>query len=143
MSAPQLEFTVKLKKMDETATKNTWKNIPMDQPKRIEITLRFTEQQFSGLIKGHIPEAMEDKWFIYFENDWLYFHRSWTGFGIYKAKLNKENEGYSINEFWAERNQEKYTNESDKQDMNNIASLIAGRLLGIITDQIYSDKNQS
>lgn len=97
--------------MNKIATKETWKNIPIDNPKRIDIDLLFTDKQFSKLIKGFIPQQMEDKWFIYYENEWLYFHRSWTGYGIYKAKLNKVNEGYSIKEFWAERNQEKYQNE--------------------------------
>ena len=75
--------------MNETATKNTWKNIPIDNPNRIDIDFLFTEKQFSKLTKGLIPQQMEDKWFIYYENEWLNFHRSWTGNGMYKAKLNK------------------------------------------------------
>ena len=31
---------------------------------------------------GHIPEMMEDKWFIYWQDDRLFFHRSWTGYCI-------------------------------------------------------------
>lgn len=57
-------------------------------------------------MKGPIPQQTEDKWFIFYENDWLYFHDSWTGFGICTTQLIKEQEGYSINKCWAERNQE-------------------------------------
>lgn len=103
--------------MDKVATRATWKNEPIDNPKRIEISLRFTDEQFLKLKRGLIPQQMEDKWFIFFENGWLYFHRSWTGFGHYKAGIVKEEEGYSINEFWAERNQEKYKNEDDNIDI--------------------------
>ncbi len=123
--------------MNETATKETWKNLPIDHPKRIDIDLVFTDNQFSKLTKGLIPQEMEDKWFIYYENEWLYFHRSWTGFGIYKAKLNRITDGYSITEFWAERNQEKYGNESDNSDIDTFSFLIARGLLGIDARNIF------
>ena len=117
--------------MDKISTKTTWQNHPIENPKRIEISLHFTEKQFSKFIKGFIPQQMEDKWFIYFENDWLYFHRSWTGFGIYKAKLKKEPDGngYSINEFWVERNQKKYINKDDNEDIQKLSLLITRGLL--------------
>lgn len=72
---------------------------------------------------------------------WLYFHRSWTGNGMYKAKLNKETDGYSITEFWAERNQEKYKNEDDNTDVETFSFLIARGLLGIDVGNIYSSRN--
>lgn len=118
--------------MKKIATKTTWQNHPIDNPKRIGIILHYTDQQFSELIKGLIPQKMEDKWFIFYENDWLYFHLSWSGFGLYKAQLKKETDGYSINEFWAERNQEKYKSEDDNTDIKNISFLIARGLLGIV-----------
>lgn len=116
--------------MTDIATSKIWKHEPINNPKRIDIELHFTESQFSKLTKGLIPLEMEEKWFIYYERTWLYFHRSWTGFGIYKAQLIKENDGYSIKEFWSERNQEKYKNEDDKTDMETITFLITKRLLG-------------
>jgi len=127
--------------MNETATKETWKNIPIDNPKRIDIDLLFTEKQFSKLKNGLIPQQMEDKWFIYYENEWLYFHRSWTGYGIYKTKLDKITDGYTIKEFWAERNQEKYKNEDDNTDIETFSFLIARGLLGIDVNHIYSSRN--
>ncbi len=127
--------------MSEIATKTTWQNHPIDNPKRINIDILFTDKQFSKMSNGLIPQQMEDKWFVYYENDWLYFHRSWTGFGLYKAKLNKETEGYSIKEFWAERNQEKYKNENDQTDIETFSFLIARGLLGIDINQIYSNRN--
>lgn len=127
--------------MSEIATKTTWENHAINNPKQIEIALQFTEGQFSKLTKGLIPQQMEDKWFIFYENDWLYFHRSWTGLGIYKAQLLKEKDGYAIKEFWAERNQEKYSSEDDRTDIENFSFLIARGLLGIDVPQIYSYRN--
>lgn len=127
--------------MDEIANKATWKNEPIDNAKRIVVGLQFTEEQFSKLSKGIIPRQMEDKWFVYYEDEWLYFHRSWTGFGIYKAKLNKDADRYSITEFWAERNHEKYSNESDEADIENFRFLIGRGLLGIDVTENYSNRN--
>lgn len=127
--------------MRETATKNSWKNYPIDNLKRIQIKLHFSEEQFLKLKNGLIPEEMEDKWFIYYENEWLYFHRSWTGIGIYKAQIIREQDYYSIKEFWSERNQEIYKNEEDKIDIETFSFLIARGLLGIDVSQIYSNHN--
>ena len=113
------------------ATKMSWPNSPIDQPKKIKVDLSFTEQQYRALCHGFVPEAMEDKWFIYHEDDWLYFHRSWTDFGIYMCKLIKDQHGVFIKEFEAERNQEKYGNVDDAEDVRVFVTLIAHLLLGI------------
>jgi len=127
--------------MNDIATKDTWQHNPIDNPKQIAIDIHLTDKQFSKLTNGLIPQQMEDKWFIYYENEWLYFHRSWTGNGMYKAKLYKETNGYSIREFWAERNQEKYKNKDDNTDIETFTFLIARGLLGIDVSNIYSRRN--
>jgi hypothetical protein len=61
---------------------------------------------FLHTAKGLIPRAMEDKWYIYFENDCLYFHRSWTGLEILCAEIIREDGEsvkYIIKELYAER----------------------------------------
>lgn len=125
----------------EIATKAKWENHPIDNPKKIDFSIHFNHKQFEKLKHGLIPQQMEDKWFVFYENDWLYFHRSWTGFGLYKAQLIKEQDGYSLKEFWAERNQEKYKNEDDNVDIENISFLIARGLLGIDVRKLYADKH--
>ena len=82
------------------ASRTTWNNLPIDHPKRIGINLHFTERQFRRLIRGLIPQQMEDKWFIFYEDGWLYFHRSWTGFGIFKARAEKVPDVYAITGFF-------------------------------------------
>ena len=127
--------------MKEIAKKVSWGNHPIDQPIKIDIDLHFSDKEYLKLIKGLIPQQMEDKWFIYYENEWLYFHRSWTGYGMYKAKLNKEVEGYSIKEFWTERNKEKNKNEDNNSDIETFTFLIARGLLGLEVRSIYSSRN--
>jgi hypothetical protein len=124
--------------MSEIATKTTWKNFPIDKPRRIEFYMNFTDQQFSKLSNGLIPQQMEDKWFIYYENNWLYFHRSWTGLGIFKAQVIKETEGYAIKDFWVETNHDNYKNRDDNAEIANFSFLVTQGLLGIDVREFYT-----
>jgi hypothetical protein len=100
--------------MDRIATGQSWQNFPIQNPKRIIHAISFAEQQFLILQKGLIPNDMESKWFVFYENSWLSIHRSWTGFGIYKAQIIKEGDAYLTKEFWVETNEEKYKCGSDE-----------------------------
>jgi hypothetical protein len=122
------------------ANRDSWTNIPIDNSKEIEISLEFTESQYFEMQKGLIPEAQEDKWFIYFENDWLFFHRSWTGHGIYKAEICKSAGKYFIKSFFVERNDQKYSNSDDEKDRDIISFLITWGLLHIDVRDLYVNK---
>ena len=84
---------------------------------------------------------MEDKWFIFFDDGWLYFHRAWRGEGIYKAQLHKKVGGYFIQEFWAERNELKWTAKNDEDDIETFNYLINCGLLGIDSRRTYIERN--
>jgi uncharacterized protein (DUF1810 family) len=108
----------------EIATRDSWQITPIINPQPIQLNLRFSDRHFFELKKGFIPRDMDDRWFIYYENEWLYFHRSWTGLGFYKVKLNKTDEGYSIDELWTERNNIEITHEKDLYDIETFSALI-------------------
>ena len=65
------------------------------------------------MIRRLVPHEMEEKWFIFYVDGWLCFHRSWSGFGIHQAQLCKEQQGYSIKEFLVE----KITRKNDIEDL--------------------------
>ena len=92
----------------EIATKNSWKTLPMLQPKKVAISLSLDMKQFNTLRLGVVPAQMEDKWFVYFHNQYIHFHRSWTGYEIYRAKLISDENTYYIDEFWVESNPDRY-----------------------------------
>lgn len=125
---------------NEIATKDTWINLPIDNPKQLEIYLEFTESQFNKIKNGLIPEEMEDKWFIYYEEGFLHFHRSWTGYGLFKAKITKEPTGYIIRDFLVERNIEKYSNLDDDGDRTTLKLLISN---GLLHEPLSSLKTES
>ena len=60
-------------------------------PQRSSFILQrsFNGQQVMALRYGHIPEAMEDKWFWYMDGDTLYAYRSWTGYCIYRIDFHE------------------------------------------------------
>jgi len=58
----------------------------------------FSEEQFARLKLGLVPRQMEDKWFIYYEEPHLFFHRSWTGQPVYRLTLRKKPDGAEIHQ---------------------------------------------
>lgn len=78
---------------------------------------------------GHIPEEMEDKWFVFFEQDWLYFHRSWTGICIYALRLECTPNGVRVVDAWANRDEGQAFSDSIEADKQNVRDLIQSRLL--------------
>lgn len=83
------------------ATRSDWKIQPMPELKtQLQVEEVFTKEEYEYLSWGLIPKRMEDKWFIYLEDNWLYFNRSWSGFCIFKVRLEKFEDGYQIAEAW-------------------------------------------
>ena len=109
----------------EQAERSSWKTEPMPDARALlsfERTLSSSEYQ--RLSQGFIPREMEDKWFVFLERDWLYFHRSWTGYCIYQVRLRDEEGRYVIAEAWASRDAEQYLNTDDGVDVRSLHRLI-------------------
>ncbi len=87
------------------ATRSDWKIQPMPELKtRLQVEEIFTKEEYEYLTWGLIPMSMDDKWFIYLEDDWLYYHRSWTGYCVFQVRLERFEDGYSIAEAWVNYN---------------------------------------
>jgi hypothetical protein len=116
------------------ATRRSWTNHPLPQ-KRSRLTLRreFTGQEYEALRRGLIPEAMEDKWFIYMEGNTLFFHRSWTGFCIYQLILSQEGEGYAVAEALVNRDPGQYSGGGESYDVKLLTFLVDNLLLGEVS----------
>ena len=63
-----------------TAEPADWGTKPLPRRRTTILLDRiFSQDELNILRRGLIPAQMEDKWFIYWKDDALYFHRSWTG----------------------------------------------------------------
>lgn len=110
---------------DECATKDSWKTVPMSSCRiNLPLELRLSGDELVRLKRGSIPEEMEDKWFVYHEDGWVYFHRSWTGFCIYQLRLVEDGDVYRCTEAWVTRDREQYTSEDIGEDRQLLESLL-------------------
>jgi hypothetical protein len=99
--------------------------------KRITIPLNrsFSPCEIQRMQAGLVPEQMEDKWFIYWQDDRLFFHRSWTGFCVYVVRFTNEGDCYRMIEAEVNRDPEQYRETSDERDARMISYLIDVLLL--------------
>ena len=89
----------------------------------------FSLEEMMQIRKGLIPQEMDDKWFIYWKDDKLYFHRSWTGFCIYVAHFIIQTAGCNLLHAEVNRDPGQYDETSDDFDARMIPYLIDALLL--------------
>lgn len=83
----------------ETATRSSWKTHPMPESRQaLPWSRAFSRDEMQAMARGLLPQQMEDKWFIFLEDDQLYFHRSWTGLCCYQVDLDKRKAWYNAEE---------------------------------------------
>lgn len=116
----------------ETAKRDSWQTKPLPEARApLAYARTFDAAEYARIQRGLVPEQMEDKWFIFFEASWLFFHRSWTGTAIYAVKLRGEGEGAAVEEAWANRAPEEYRETDAAHDAKMLAFLVDRLLLGL------------
>jgi hypothetical protein len=114
--------------MTKIAKRDDWKTEPLPtSSKSIAIDKSYSKSEFEKIIVGTIPEEMEDKWFIFYEAPWLYLHRSWTGFCVFKVRFEIFNDRVEIAEVWANRDSKQYQETDDSRDANLLRILLEYR----------------
>lgn len=114
-----------------TVKPTDWRTTPLPAA---HVTIRadrlFTQEQMARIRHGFLPEGMEDKWFIYWQDDRLHLHRSWTGYGIFVARFEAEpGGGGRLVEVLASRDPEEYKGTDPEEDLRSIFRLIADNFL--------------
>ena len=107
------------------AKQSDWKNEALPE-KRFNISLNraFSAHEMELIRKGVIPEVMEDKWFIYWRDNSLYFHRSWTGYCIYVVHFVPIEDGYKMYAADLNRDPSQYSGATDEDDEQMIYYLL-------------------
>ena len=80
------------------ARENSWQRKLFISGRDIPYEENFSESEFTRIRGGLVPGNMEDKWFVYFEEPFLYFHRSWTGEPVYRLRFRAGNDLVSVSE---------------------------------------------
>ena len=85
---------------NKIACANDWQIEPMpeDEEKVSDIAFAYgiSEEQMAILIKGHIPAAQEDHWFMYCDEEYIRIYRSWTGICAFEAHYKSTERGYLV-----------------------------------------------
>jgi len=80
------------------ASKDTWKteDMPVDDISVLEMSFSLKDEEMAILRQGHIPEAQEDHWFMYCDDETIRYYRSWTGMAAFEAHYNYYEGAYHI-----------------------------------------------
>ena len=119
---------------NRTAKKGDWHTINMPvKNKIVPLNVGFTDEKMKKIKLGFIPEEMEEKWFIYYdeEDESLYLHRSWTGFCVFIVKFKKIDGGNAAVSAVVNDEAEQYKCSGDMENEKRVClSVIGATLLG-------------
>lgn len=109
----------------KTATAQDWKTEPLpDKHIVVRLNLSYSKNERQKIVKGAIPEQMEDKWFVYYDQGVLNFHRSWTGFCVYRVHTEDNCGELNLTYAQVNRDREQYSETDDDFDRRMIPYLI-------------------
>lgn len=111
---------------EKRVVQSDWQTKPLPRKhSTVALDRAFNAQEMSAIRSGLLPEEMEDKWFIYWSDDTLFFHRSWTGICIYVVRFEcEEQRGARMFEAAVNRSPGQYGETSDETDAQMISYLI-------------------
>jgi hypothetical protein len=112
------------------AIRKLWQTNEMPRKRSIvRFKRHFSQAEFDRLSFGEVPQQMEDKWFIFLEDSWLFFHRSWTGDCIFQLRLQTAEHGYDVVEAWVNREVQQYNSGGPASELELLSQLIKRLLL--------------
>src|SRR5215831_15447474 len=91
---------------------------------------RWSDEEWDAICRGHRARDMDDKWLAFVENDRLFLHRSWTGFGVYEVQFVRSSDGWSITELLVSGDRSTYRRATDAYETLFVEAIIDGVLLG-------------
>lgn len=77
-------------------TRDSWNCTPFVSGAQVPYSAVFSADELDKIRAGLKPEAMEDKWFIFYEAPFLHLHRSWTGDPVYRVELAETADGARV-----------------------------------------------
>ena len=108
----------------ETATRFSFPLREMPKKKtRLPLEMRFSPGEFARLKKGHHLGTIAEKYHIFFENNWLNFHRG-TGVCCYRLQLEPDGDCFRVAEVWANREPGHYFSTKKTEEVKLILHLL-------------------
>ena len=106
--------------------RSDWKTKPLTlKREKLGYEKFFSDADAEKLLNGYKPRDMDDKWFVYSEDGWIYFVRSWTGNHIFGLKLHPTAVGGAkVIESWFNSNPQDFRSLGEKENIRLIDSII-------------------
>ena len=84
----------------KVAKDTSWKTerMPRTDISKVNVDIILSEEDMEIIRKGHIPEAMEDHWFMFCDDEFIRYYRSWTGMCAFEAHYHKKFDHYIVDE---------------------------------------------
>lgn len=109
----------------KTAKPTDWKTEPLpDKHITLDLHLSYSNKDKQKIVKGLLPKVMEDKWFVYFDGGVLYFHRSWTGYCVYRVYAHDSGELFILTHVDVNREPSQYKQTDDEFDRRMLSYLV-------------------
>ena len=112
-----------------TARRDSWQTLAPGRMAPLPYHATFSQEEYATIRRGLIPEEMEDKWFVFWESESLFFHRSWTGHCVYRADFQPADGRFAIAKALVSEDCEFYHRGSDGHEIALLDFLIRGLLL--------------
>ena len=106
------------------ATSACWECFPFSTCKRIDCNIILSPEEFKIISMGHIPDGMDDHWFMYCDNTAIKYFRSWTGIQIFKGYYRFENNSYIIYALEINDNEKEYSEKDTNKSLDLFKELI-------------------
>src|SRR6266446_8195881 len=111
------------------ANQDSWEILPLPANRiSLGFVATYDDSEAERIRQGFIPRRIEDKWFVYFKEDWLYFHRSWTGACIFGVRLDSQ--GARVVDSWITADPQQPIGKDLDYDRKLLGCLIDTLLLG-------------
>jgi hypothetical protein len=111
------------------AERGSWKTLPVGSMTPFPYVSSFSQAQYETIRHGLVPVDMDDKWFIFWEADSLFFYRSWTGYCVYRVDFHPSADGFQVARAAVSTEVSQYRRRSDQDEAALVDRLIRGLLL--------------
>jgi hypothetical protein len=94
-----------------SATQESWAGSPMPRRRRrITIERHYDADERERIAAGHVPVSQDDRWFVWVGDDVVHIHRSWSGFEVYRIRLQPSDDGagFDVSDVWVNNDPEQY-----------------------------------
>ncbi len=124
------------------AARHDWRTEPLPRQRAtLTIGRAVSADEITRIRRGLVPEEMEQKWFLFYEGDRLYCHRSWTGYCIYVAHFARRGDTSLLTHAEVNRDPEQYTETDDRHDAQILNYLLDSLLLGAAAEWPVRDED--